>query len=372
MSERSRWVDSLPVDWHRKLSPRAVQVMHEIGELIDGSDGQAIATIAELAKNLKCGRRAVERAMVELDRFVERDQPYPGGPNAYRIKQPRSRRSAAGPKETPNDASDSSDQKRPQETAMSAQRPIIHVMSSTTHHASNGTDDASSPPSPPPLKPSDSSPNSSVELTHHHQPRTHAKGTRPGGNHAGKRGGGGAIASGGAEEADERAALIVDLITLAKISADQAPRLVMKHGADCCRRNLALWLTHRNVGPGKLVTMIVADAAALTAKAKAIKQRTAAEHARQRPTGRQIIERAAASAGNDASGTDEATDHTAQGRRIVASLSDAELRALTAQIIESTGSAVRRRLLERRRESARTEPVWLASIALHTTTTPTK
>jgi hypothetical protein len=162
------------------------------------------------------------------------------------------------------------------------------------------------------------------------------------------------VESGGDEEREE---LIADLITVGKISATQAPRLVMKHGADRCRRNLALWRTQRNVGPGILVRMIENDAAGLTSKARDIKRRKAEERARAVASAEPPPPAPAPSAPQ--------INQAERGRQIVAALTDSALDKLAEEVLRATPAEIRRRSLTRKRAHIRTDSMWLASIAMH-------
>ena len=356
------WATRMPQGWHRKMSPRAVQVMIELGAMLDASGGQVIAPIERMAKDLDCSRRTIEHALDELDRFVARSQPYPGGPNLYAMREPKTPRAPrpetpsenAAPSEGEND-----EHSQPKESAMAVQGPIIHVTSKSSHGTQTLAAPAKSPLTLPPSP--DLGSKTHHPRPHHHQPRettTHpANSTRDAAS-----GGGGVshVESGGDEEREQ---VIADLITLGKITALQAPRLVLKHGADACRRNLALWRTQRNVGAGVLVRMIEHDAAKLTAKAQGIKRRAAEERARNKATPE--------AAPTPPPPSVPTVNQAERGREIVAALTDAQLSKLADEVLRATPAEIRRRALAKKRAGIRSDSMWLASIAMHVASTPT-
>ena len=344
--DNPRWSERMPQGWHRKVSPRAVQLMHEIGALMDASGGAAIAPIEQLAADLHCGRRAVERALAELDRFIARQQPYPGGPNQYVIREPKPTRKITPQTETPP---------MPQQTPPAGEGPIIHVTSKSTQLASTTTYDAS-PSHSPSYRVSPSG--SHLHRANHHHP---ADVTHPATAPTPTRGGGGG--NGGGDE--ERKKLAAELVA-AGISAEQAPRLILKHGAETCARNLALWRTQRNVGPGKLVRMIEADAAALTKQARGMKAKAQQERRAVPPSVAALESTAPVTVG-----TAVIEKQQEKGAAMVAEMTDAALSTLADEIIAATGNKLRRSTLIKRRPEIRTDPAWLCAIAVHGQPTPT-
>lgn len=282
----------LPSHWWRSIPGTAVQVMLEIGAMIDNAGGESPVNIAEVASRLigEGDDAGISRRTVERSRDVLVKAGYirmiPGGVGkanhyAWGVNRPKEReiRRSAPQKQTPTPESGESPH-------FSGRRNVREYMlchiCRTAHKPGEVCDlrrdsDTLRDLNPSSLSPL--SPKNSQEIQHQHRVDASQNGHANAGS-----GDGGVVAlvSGGEVVGRDAAPLApawtdtedaaLALLIEAGVTATFARSAVVHYGADRCRRNYAAWRKMKNVQPGLLRLMIERDdagkAAAALAKAK--------------------------------------------------------------------------------------------------------